>query len=666
MGLMLRRIVLGLIGLAMLWLPAGAAAEGGCPNEALRTELHMGGLPGCRAYELVTPSFKDGGVPLEVLDISNDGSHVIAAIWGGFAGAEGFPAPDAATGGSVYEFSRTGSGWVPTPLSPPASRFPGAFFYAVSRDFTRTLWEVREASQPVEDADLYLREADGRFVKMGPVIDVAGLPGGSSSLVGEEYVPAFIAASADLSRVVIQPKRPKSTEPETNYYEYRVGTAERQLVGVDDEGRPIGACGAGPDAMSASGETLFFTAICGVGTANELYARLGGSETLAISEPSPVQCEECQTGHSAVTTEERPASFQGASDDGSKAFFITEQELLKGHTTANLYEFDFDRGAGHRVVLVSSGSSEAQVQHVIQVSRDGSHVYFTARGVLAGNENHSGETAEAGVENLYVYERDVAYPQGRVRFIAANTGITGAQAQATPDGRFLVFKGGSGGIFEYDAQAELLVNIITIPSEISNSHGIANGNGAPVVRSSVSDDGSSVVVRGLEGSVFEYHSAGSIADGALYLLDGGGLSPSIDASGGDVIFTAPAESLVPADDNTGEDIYDARVDGGFAEPPPEVGCEGDECQGTSLPAPSFAAPGSSSASAGGNLSPPVESKPPVVPKPGARSLTRAQKLAQALRACRKKPRRGRAGCEARARKRYGSTSHARQSDRRAK
>jgi hypothetical protein len=37
-------------------------------------------------------------------------------------------------------------------------------------------------------------------------------------------------------------------------------------------------------------------------------------------------------------------------------------------------------------------------------------------------------------------------------------------------------------------------------------------------------------------------------------------------------------------------------------------------------------------------------------------LTRAQKLADALKACKKKPKRERAACEALARKRYGAKS----------
>lgn len=65
------------------------------------------------------------------------------------------------------------------------------------------------------------------------------------------------------------------------------------------------------------------------------------------------------------------------------------------------------------------------------------------------------------------------------------------------------------------------------------------------------------------------------------------------ADGHDVFFVTRAQ-LVGWDDDQAYDLYDARVGGGFPEPPPAVaGCSGDACQGPASGPPGAAAIGSS-------------------------------------------------------------------------
>ncbi|HEV7517423.1 MAG TPA: hypothetical protein VGR07_14065, partial [Thermoanaerobaculia bacterium] len=66
-------------------------------------------------------------------------------------------------------------------------------------------------------------------------------------------------------------------------------------------------------------------------------------------------------------------------------------------------------------------------------------------------------------------------------------------------------------------------------------------------------------------------SSGHSPDGASFI--------DASADGADAYFLG-ADSLVGADPG-GLDAYDARIGGGFAEPAPPLGCEGDNCQ--SLP-----------------------------------------------------------------------------------
>lgn len=707
----------------------GARADAGCPNEALRQELRSGGLPDCRAYEMVSPVFKDGSYLAGVDQIARDGSHMIGTALGAFAGSESDPFNAAA--GAVYELSRTDSGWKASPLDPPASMSPDLAYFGASRDLGRTLWQLRGPSQSIYEGDLYVREPEGQLIKIGPLVppsQSAGPPAGTET--NQIFWVQFVGASDDLSRIVIDltPEAEQvnllwpgdTTLPgEPSLYEYAgTGLARPALVGVSSEGKLISNCGTelggaseafAPqekyNAVSASGERIFFTALSGgeclTPAVNELYARINGSETIPISEPSFDQCFTCRT------TAKEPAEFQGASEDGSKVFFTTAQELLSGHVGENLYEYDFDNLAGQKIVLASSGTSEAKVQGVARVSEDGSHVYFVAKGVLAGT-NREGNSPALEADNLYEWERDAAHPQGRTVFIARLTEADEADwrpadarpVQATPDGRFLVFTSSGdltpddtstvSQVFEYDATSETLVRVSVGQNGYNNNGNTAEdpaeisvpeyaGRGIPTEAEShlaMSDDGSYVfftsrdaltpqAVEAASGNalnVYEYHSSGPIAAGEVELVsDGKDVTEEgielygTDASGTDVFFRT-ADSLIPTDVNTEKDVYDARVDGGFAEPVAPMTCKGEACQGAPSMQPSLSVPGSVSVQGAGNLSPP----PPPIPvtKQKSKPLTRAQKLANALKACRRKPKKKRPACEKQARRTYAAARKA--------
>jgi sugar lactone lactonase YvrE len=142
-------------------------------------------------------------------------------------------------------------------------------------------------------------------------------------------------------------------------------------------------------------------------------------------------------------------------------------------------------------------------------------------------------------------------------------------------------------------------------------------------------------------------------------------STFLDASesGNDVFFLTGAP--LPPEDLEGNHIYDAHVCGeGSAEAchqpatttPTE--CEelgGEACQPGAVSSPSFETPASATLAGSGNLLQRVQvlgEKESVKPKP--KPLTRAQKLARALKLCRRdKKRAKRLACEKEARKKYG-------------
>jgi len=134
-------------------------------------------------------------------------------------------------------------------------------------------------------------------------------------------------------------------------------------------------------------------------------------------------------------------------------------------------------------------------------------------------------------------------------------------------------------------------------------------------------------------------------------------SAFMDASeSGDDVFFVTAAKLVAEDYDNAYDMYDAHVCTSAApcrsEPvsPPEC-TSGDSCKAAPSPQPPiFGATPSATFSGIGNIS-------PSLPVPGVshRSLTRAQKLAGALKACRKKlGRKKRTVCERQAKSNYGA------------
>ncbi|MGH2903803.1 MAG: hypothetical protein ACRDK7_09515 [Solirubrobacteraceae bacterium] len=690
---------------------------------------------------MVTPVFKASRPLTDVETVASDGSRLMGTSLGGFSGAVNLGAI-----GAAYEFMRGVSGWSTTPVDPPASLLPGSpqfgeFGYAYDAgNGGRALLGARSVSQPQDAEDLYVREPDGSLTEVGPEAPESALAGPTEDLLAnaDSYFE-YRGASSDLSHVLFNIYPSYFTGgrnyrwsfdstymfAEESLYEYvGTGNTEPLLVGVTGpEGSHslVSQCGTllgGPgseryNAVSSDGSKVFFTALgedwepCGETqpSVNELFTRINQSETVAISEPTSTDCSAC-TG----TPED--ARFAGASSDGSKVFFTTSQELFAGNSGTNLYEYDFNGEAGHKVTLISGGEEPANVLGVARVSEDGSHVYFVAEGKLTNEPDPwlkpGHQVAESRQPNLYVYDTNT----GQLGFVATLTYTFEEEeevwerdvrsVQATPDGRFLLFSSAaqltpgdtSTGrqLFRYDSQTGELVRV-----SIGENGFNRNGNGGenasfprqrfvlsfakdPVV--AMSNDGQYVFFESSDGltqlaindpsntykNVYEYH------DGNVYLISDGQDRSLVhtyeesavrlvgtDSSGKDVFFTT-SDPLVPRDTDTGQDVYDARVDGGFPSPA-TTECEGDGCQGTLSTPPSLPVGGSALQPGGGNLTPPP-SQPAVKPTP--KRLTRAQKRAKALRACAKKPKKRRAACRKRAKRKYGHSSKAKKSNRRGK
>jgi hypothetical protein len=701
-----------LMGCASLLSCPSALALGdvNSPECSVETEASPGFrtfMPDCRAYELVSPPYLSGQAALGrdgSPAMTADGDHLIAVDYAAFAGSEN---EEGGLGelGAFYEFSRTPTGWSAEALDPPASEYPHRRFVFTSADLSRSVWELfvppntGEASRGPEifrafgetnSFQIAIREqaggGKGRFVAVGPMSAPTHEP--------EDNTTDFIVgASADLTHMLLLVGAERkqlwpgddTREGATSVYEYRgVGQQEPVLVGVENEGAApweanaanvndgaqlVSSCGTIYDGVSASGETVFFSAEHVEGCAShqppvtELYARVGGSRTVKVSG-------------------KKPAEFRGASADGTKVFFVEGEQL---------YEYDFAAPEGERVLPVAPS-----IASVSAISRDGTRIYFQAPAVLTGEPNANGEAAQAGAQNLYGYDTET----GHTAFVAREPD---GEVQTTRDGQFLLFDSERdlegtddtstvNQLFEYDAETGRVARVSSgqrSPEgyECEATHEVQEGfncdgntTSQPPKTITPADAGPAGGTSGLalaeDGAVVfvsadtltPYAVAGSESEnvyeyraGNVYLISPGDEAARIgprlmglDESAKDVFFWT-TDSLVPQDTGTQAAWYDAREQGGFPAPATQLGCAAGTCQGPASTAPLLPiAGGSETAAPGGNLAP-SSSAPAGKPKPP----TRKQQLASALKKCKKLARkRARASCESRARKKYATAKKA--------
>jgi len=442
------------------------------------------------------------------------------------------------------------------------------------------------------------------------------------------------------------------------------------------------------NVISADGSRIFWTDTQPGPNMEHIYLRENGTSTAPVSAGA--------------------AKFWTATPDGHYAFYTEEERLFR---------FDVDTHTREALAVEGLSHENAGVQGVIgtnQTGEDGAYVYLVATGVLAANETAGKEKAEEGKDNLYVFHN------GEPTFIAilspADNEVRGSNlannelygdwqpdlgsrtAQVTADGRHLVFQSlrpltgyRNVNVFETGATPEVEVEAFVYAADAGRiSCASCNPTGAPPaippttgrtrltpsysethMRHWITDDGARVFFTSLQPlvsqdanrqlDVYEWEQEGTPScpgttpvrrdGGCVFLLSGGQSSESsvfaeATPNGSDV-FLATRAQLVRQDRDEKNDLYDVRIAGGF--PETSLACAGTGCQGVPPAPPAFATPSSATFSGVGNFAP-----PPAKPKTAAQ--IKAEKLANALKACKKhKSRKKRAVCKKQAQNKYGPT-----------
>jgi hypothetical protein len=408
-----------------------------------------------------------------------------------------------------------------------------------------------------------------------------------------------------------------------------------------------------PSTLSSDGRKAFFTiAPNGVQLAGNIYMRLDHTETVQLNLP---EREPCLAEPQSPECEPQPARYQTATPDGSTVFFTSAAQLTEV-SGGGLYAYDTTKSSEdpQNLTLIAPGVGSGETG-VVGVGGDGGYVYFTVdRQLLVGAPPFHGSGLYLWHDGKVIFIgllSDPSNTDGTIDdVLGGNYGLVKYGARITPDGTHLLFVSHNGAgltgddqdsgcengeilhegelgsrcveIYLYDATSEALTCVSCNPAgapakadaSFDASGLLTSAASGSHLNHPISDDGRLVFFTSPERLVPEDTDgtrdvyAYDTLTGRLSLLSSGQSdddSVFLEASpdGRNIFFTS-RQRLLGWDTDGGDDLYDARVDGGFPEPAPiPASCGGSSSCRTGAPAPGARAPGSQGFSGPGDPSP---------------------------------------------------------------
>ncbi|MGN6372128.1 MAG: hypothetical protein ACTHM1_03940 [Solirubrobacteraceae bacterium] len=515
-----------------------------------------------------------------------------------------------------------------------------------------------------------------------------GNPAPGDSFIGNMNNDMRHAISDDGSRVVF------TTDNETggqHLFTRDTVTGTTTQVDIIEPGARGGSPEPTFQLASSNGMKIFFTdtaQLTADSTASAPYWRDLYEFDLNTGKVTDLTVDRNQYEHASVA-----GLVQGTSEDGSYVYFIAsgvlapgatpghgcEEENPSDQTACNLYvrhagTTTFIATLSGRDQRLNGERSSAKLEDVTaRVSPDGRWFAFMSDRSLTGYDNRDASSGEPD-EEVFLYDAST----GHLSCASCNpTGGRPAGSFSSEGSKSLGTLVDRTGIWTERWLAALLPgwDKVTLETSVYQSRYLSDSGRLFFMSSDA------LVPQDVNGTmdVYEFEPEGvgdcgsasatfqRAVGGCVSLISSGGSaeeSAFMDASenGNDVFFLTAAK-LRPEDYDNGLDLYDARVcsKGSPCIPTPPTGpppCStGDSCKPAPAPQPTiFGAAPSATFSGIGNAAPGAS---------GAtvhRSLTRAQKLARALRVCKRKHgKRRRTVCERQARKLYGAKVKARKS-----
>ncbi len=634
--------------------PSQAAA---CPNDPLRTGP-AANLPDCRGYEMVSPIDKQGGELYVLPDVPNYPAELNQGAPDGnaftYSSYRAFADPNSAPYTSQYLARRDpATGWSSEATSPLREGVLKPALVSQYKSFSEDLssgWLVTDSEPTLAPgavpgfSNLYRRDSqNGAYEAQCPVAP----PQQSVS----EFNLEPQGASADGSHLLIRANdqlTPDAAEIKApQLYECIDGT-ELRLVSVLPDGEPSptgGSAGIAAGAIDGSnfresvtagaisedGSRIFWTAPANPEGPGALYVRFAGQLSIEIAPanarfrtaspdgdrviytvgpPQGGQLFEASIGNGSSASDPiagQVDGLMGTSEDTNLLYFVSREDLDgAGPAQAgahNLYLYRSEGGSYAFIAALSNDDARegnvspprpltltpvnrSPYRRSARVSPDGLHAVFASSASLAGYDNTDQASGKADAE-VFRYDAEAE------ELLCVSCNPSGARPRGA-------------NITDQSSPYHVAA---TIPGWEYQHHGSR----------ALSEDGSRVFFEAEDAlaladtngtrDVYQWEEAGAgsciatsptyspAAKGCIDLISSGkSPEPSdlIDASvdGSDVFFKTSSSLYSP--DPGQVDLYDARINGGFAPPPaPPAACEGDACQPPAQ-APLFSSPSSSS------------------------------------------------------------------------
>lgn len=519
-----------------LWLlPSEAMA--GCPNESFRVGASAS-LPDCRAYELVTPADSNGRV-FAALKTASPANMFRTPLLSPFRDsvifmADGTPLaePGEANGTlDLYDAIRTTSGWrTVRRLSPSGAQamLPNAGGVSSDHQYAFTEASKPDPSRPAgsltdneSEGGTYVVKPDGSIEPVG-----LGSQGEEPFAQGRYIAPGgshiiFSTGGLWCLACPIKQLEPEAAPSGTPAIYDRSADGPTRVVSLLPGNKPLEEGEAAEfEGVSDDGSVVAF-AVDGA-----LYVRINDEVTKEVTSNF--------------------AAFGGLANEGEDVFYVS---------AGNIYRFSIDTGVTQQVNEPPGGAVLAESE-LVNVSADGSHVYFLSPSALSGAD------AAPGVPNLYVWGDDT------IKFVAtvspadlasfpkqteagdvlpalnrwawsvsplSGHGPGGESSRTTPTGRVLLFEsraqltdyptGGHNEVYRYD-------NLTGALTCISCNSSV----GSPPTH---------------DARLEALHQLLDVLGGAYLLI------PNLTVDGERAFFETP-EALVPQDLDGVNDIYEWR------------------------------------------------------------------------------------------------------------